>query len=118
MNTGKVLFFTAVLLALGGRAQTVKVDSRDAGVPGARHENAICAYFETLRRPDGAYAAENGTAMSRVIRECFTGLVAQRPEGQDGGSCRFLELAKSADVHLSRGWRFNRSECNERPATK
>ncbi len=65
-----------------------------------------------------AYAAENGTTMSRMIREYFTGLVTQRSEGQDGGSCRFLELAKSADVHLPRGWRFNRSECYERPVAK
>ena len=65
-----------------------------------------------------AYAAENGTTMSRMIREYFIGLVTQRSEGQDGGSCRFLELAKSADVHLPRGWRFNRSECYERPVAK
>ena len=61
-----------------------------------------------------AYAAENGTTMSRMIREYFARLVTPKPEDRDGGSCRFLELAQSADVHLPKGWRFNRNECYER----
>ena len=65
-----------------------------------------------------AYAAENGTTMSRMIREYFTGLVSPKPERRDDDTCRFLELAKSANVHLPRGWRFNRIECYERSAAK
>ena len=65
-----------------------------------------------------AYAAENGTTMSRMIREYFTGLVSPKQERRDDDTCRFLELAKSANVHLPRGWRFNRSECYERSAAK
>ena len=65
-----------------------------------------------------AYAAENGTTMSRMIREYFTGLVAQKSESPDAGRCRFLELAQSANVHLPAGWRFNRDECYERPAAE
>ena len=64
------------------------------------------------------YASENGTTMSRMIREYFTGLVSPKPERRDDDTCRFLELAKSANVHLPRGWRFNRSECYERSAAK
>ena len=65
-----------------------------------------------------AYAAENGTTMSRMIREYFTGLVTPKPERRDGDTCRFLELARSANVRLPKGWRFNRSECYERPVAK
>ena len=65
-----------------------------------------------------AYAAENGTTMSRMIREYFIGLVTPRPERKNGDACRFLELAQSANVHLPSGWRFNRSECYERPVAK
>ena len=61
-----------------------------------------------------AYAAENGTTMSRMIREYFSRLVAPKPDDRDGGNCRFLELAQSANVHLPKGWRFNRNECYER----
>ena len=39
-----------------------------------------------------AYAAENGTTMSRMIREYFTGLVMPKPERRDGDTCRFLSL--------------------------
>lgn len=65
-----------------------------------------------------AYAAENGTTMSRMIREYFTRLVTPKTERQDGDACRFLELAQSANVHLPKGWRFNRSACYERPVSK
>ncbi len=61
-----------------------------------------------------AYAAENGTTMSRMIREYFSRLVTPKPDDRDVGRCRFLELAQSADVHLPKGWRFDRNECYER----
>ena len=61
-----------------------------------------------------AYAAENGTTMSRMIREYFSRLVMPKPDDRDGGNCRFLELAQSAHVHLPKGWRFDRNECYER----
>ncbi len=65
-----------------------------------------------------AYAAENGTTMSRLIREYFINLVsAEKKESQSKG-CRFLELADNADVRLPAGWRFNRDECYERTETK
>lgn len=61
-----------------------------------------------------AYALENGTTMSRMIREYFMKLVAPRKEEGESGPCRFLELAESAGVQLPKGWRFNRAECYER----
>ena len=61
-----------------------------------------------------AYALENGTTMSRLIREYFTNLVAPRKKEAKTGHCRFLELADSAGVRLPKGWRFNRAECYER----
>lgn len=64
------------------------------------------------------YAAENGTTMSRLIREYFINLVsADKQEPQTKG-CRFLELADAAGVRLPKGWRFNRSECYERVEAK
>ena len=65
-----------------------------------------------------AYALENGTTMSRLIREYFANLVAPRKEARAPGRCRFLELADSADVRLPKGWRFNRAECYERDSSK
>jgi hypothetical protein len=65
-----------------------------------------------------AYALENGTTMSRLIREYFVNLVAPRKEACATGSCRFLELADSANVRLPKGWRFNRAECYERGGSK
>ena len=65
-----------------------------------------------------AYAIENGTTMSRMIREYFTNLVAPRKEARAPGRCRFLKLADSADVRLPKGWRFNRAECYERGSLK
>ena len=62
-----------------------------------------------------AFAIQNGTTMSRMIREYFMNLVAPRKE--KGGAvrrCRFLELADSAGARLPKGWRFNRAECYER----
>ena len=61
-----------------------------------------------------AYALENGTTMSRMIREYFENLLAPRKEEGEAGPCRFLELAESAGVRLPKGWRFNRAECYER----
>ena len=61
---------------------------------------------------------ENGTTMSRMIREYFAALVMQRPEEGGKERCRFLELAESANEHLPMGWRFNRSECYERAVEK
>ena len=61
-----------------------------------------------------AFALQNGTTMSRMIREYFTNLVAPRKEEAKAGHCRFLELAESAGVRLPKGWRFNRTECYER----
>ena len=65
-----------------------------------------------------AYALENGTTMSRLIRDYFTNLLAPRTEESDPVHCRFLELAESANVRLPKGWRFNRNECYERVAAK
>ena len=62
-----------------------------------------------------AFAIQNGTTMSRMIREYFMNLVA--PKKEKGGAarrCRFLELADSAGARLPKGWRFNRAECYER----
>ncbi len=65
-----------------------------------------------------AYAAENGTTMSRLIREYFINLVsAEKDEPQPRG-CRFLELADTAEVRLPEGWRFNRDECYGREEDK
>ena len=50
-----------------------------------------------------AYALENGTTMSRMIREYFTNLVAPRKEEGKAGACRFLELAASAGPNVMRG---------------
>ena len=61
-----------------------------------------------------AYAAENGTTMNRMIREYFTELLSPKQGERGGGNCRFLELAKEANVRLPKGWRFNRDECYER----
>ena len=61
-----------------------------------------------------AYALENGTTMSRMIREYFEKLLAPRKEDGEASPCRFLELAESAGVRLPKGWRFNRAECYER----
>jgi hypothetical protein len=61
-----------------------------------------------------AYALENGTTMSRMIREYFMKLLAPRKEEGGAGACRFLELAERAGVRLPKGWRFNRAECYER----
>jgi len=61
-----------------------------------------------------AFALQNGTTMSRMIREYFTNLVAPRKEEAKGRRCRFLELADSAGARLPKGWRFNRAECYER----
>ena len=65
-----------------------------------------------------AYALENGTTMSRLIREYFANLVAPRKEERAMGRCRFLELADGAGLRLPKGWRFNRSECYERDGAK
>ena len=46
--------------------------------------------------------------------EYFFRLVTPKPDDRDGGYCRFLELAQSANVHLPKGWRFNRNECYEK----
>ena len=64
------------------------------------------------------YAAENGTTMSRLIREYFINLVSSGKQEPQTKGCRFLELADAADVHLPKGWRFIRSECYERPEAK
>ena len=61
-----------------------------------------------------AFAIQNGTTMSRMIREYFTNLVEPRKKDSKAGSCRFLELADSAGARLPKGWRFNRAECYER----
>ena len=61
-----------------------------------------------------AFALQNGTTMSRMIREYFTNLVAPHKEETKAGRCRFLELAESAGARLPKGWRFNRAECYER----
>ena len=61
-----------------------------------------------------AYALENGTTMSRMIREYFENLLAPRKDDGEARPCRFLELAESAGVRLPKGWRFNRAECYER----
>ena len=65
-----------------------------------------------------AYAAENGTTMSRLIREYFIHLVSADKADTQARGCRFLELAESADVRLPKGWRFNRDECYERAKVK
>ena len=57
------------------------------------------------------YASENGTTMSHMIREYFIGLVNAKNGNQDDGGCRFLELARRANVKMPKGWRFNREEC-------
>lgn len=61
-----------------------------------------------------AFALQNGTTMSRMIREYFTNLVAPRKEASKPGRCHFLELAERAGARLPKGWRFNRAECHER----
>ena len=61
-----------------------------------------------------AYASANGTTMSRMIREYFIGLVNARNEDRNDGGCRFLELARQANVKMPKGWRFNREACYER----
>ena len=65
-----------------------------------------------------AYAAENGTTMSRLIREYFISLVSAEKDEPQSKGCRFLELAETADVQLPNGWRFNRNECYERAEGK
>lgn len=65
-----------------------------------------------------AYAAENGTTMSRLIREYFINLVSADKDESKSSGCRFLELADAADVRLPDGWRFNRDECYERMEMK
>ncbi len=65
-----------------------------------------------------AYAAENGTTMSRLIREYFIHLVSADKDDTQAKGCRFLELAESADVRLPKEWRFNRDECYERAEVK
>ena len=65
-----------------------------------------------------AYAAENGTTMSRLIREYFINLVSADKDKSKSSGCRFLELADAADVRLPDGWRFNRDECYERMEMK
>ena len=65
-----------------------------------------------------AYAAENGTTMSRLIREYFIHLVSADKADTKAKGCRFLELAESADVRLPEGWRFSRDECYERAEVK
>ena len=65
-----------------------------------------------------AYASEKGTTMSRMIREYFIELVSPNSEECHDGSCRFLDLAKRANVRLPKGWRFDRNECYERVAAQ
>ena len=65
-----------------------------------------------------AFALQNGTTMSRMIREYFTNLVAPRKEMAKAGRCRFLELAESAGARLPKNWRFDRAECYERGSAK
>ena len=59
------------------------------------------------------YAAENGTTMSRMIREYFLQLISRSNEQKNAG-CRFLEIADEANVRMPEGWTFNRDECYER----
>jgi len=65
-----------------------------------------------------AYAAENRTTMSRLIREYFVKLVSVEKNEPQSKGCRFLDLADSADVRFPKGWRFNRNECYERAEEK
>ena len=64
------------------------------------------------------YAHEKGTTMTRLIRDYFINLVTVPPEKDDVGSCKFIDLAKSADVKLPEGWRFDRNECYERNSAR